>query len=69
LKSVFNTRWACRYESVSAVKENYSALLIAIKEISESTRQANVRAKGLGIIHQMQTFEFVFALEMFYTKS
>jgi len=54
LKSVSTTRWACRYEAVSAVKENYLALLIAIKEISESTRQADVRAKGLGIIHQMQ---------------
>ncbi|XP_022170405.1 zinc finger MYM-type protein 1-like, partial [Myzus persicae] len=64
LKSVSTTRWACRYEAVSAVKENYPALLIAIKDISESTRQADVRAKGLGIIHQMQTFEFVFALEM-----
>jgi hypothetical protein len=64
LKSISTTRWACRYEAVSAMKENYSALLIAFKEISKSTRQADVRAKGLGIIHQMQTFEFVFALEM-----
>ncbi|XP_050059714.1 zinc finger MYM-type protein 1-like [Aphis gossypii] len=64
LKSVSTTRWACRYEAVSAVKVNYSALLIAINEISESTRQADIRAKCLGIIYQMKTFEFVFALEM-----
>lgn len=64
LKSVSTTRWACRYEAVSAVKVNYSALLTAINEISESTRQSDIRAKGLGIIYQMKTFEFVFALEM-----
>jgi len=64
LKSVSTNRWACRYEAVSAVKENYTTLIIAIKDISKSTRQADVRAKGSGIIHQMKTFELVFALEM-----
>jgi len=41
LKLVSTTRWACRYEAVSAVNVNYSALyllLTAINEISESTR-------------------------------
>jgi len=51
LKSVSTIRWACRYEAISAVKVNYSALLTAINEISESTRQSDIRAKGLGIIY------------------
>jgi hypothetical protein len=46
------------------VKVNYSALLTTINEISESTRQADIRAKDLGIIYQMKTFEFVFTLKM-----
>lgn len=57
-------RWACRYEAVSAVKVNYSALLIAIHEISKSTKQTDTRVKGLGILYQMKTFKFVFAMEM-----
>jgi hypothetical protein len=60
LKSVSTTRWACRVEAVSAVKKNYGALLIAIAEICDNTRQADVRVKGLGILHQMKTFEFIF---------
>ncbi|KAL4089624.1 hypothetical protein QTP88_024635 [Uroleucon formosanum] len=34
LKSLSTTRWACRSEAVNAVKNNYSALLIAIKQIT-----------------------------------
>lgn len=64
LKSVSTTRWACRAEAVSAIKENYTALLVAIKEISDRTKQADVRAKALGILNQMKTFEFIFAMVM-----
>lgn len=64
LKSVSTTRWACRAEAVSAIKENYTALLVAIKEISDRTKQADVRAKALGILNQMKTFEFIFAMLM-----
>jgi hypothetical protein len=45
------TRWACHAEAVSAIKEKYAALLIAIAEICDSTRQAEVRTKGLGILY------------------
>jgi len=49
---------------VSAVKKNYAALLIAIAEICDNTKQADVRIKGLGILHQMKTFEFIFSMQM-----
>lgn len=39
LKSLSTTRWACRSESVNAVKNNYSVLLIAIKQITDNTKQ------------------------------
>lgn len=64
LKSLSTTRWACRSEAVNAVKNNYSALLIAIKQITDSTKQSDIRAKGLGIIYQMESFEFIFAMQM-----
>jgi len=58
------TRWACWAEAVSAVKNNYSALLIAIKQITDDTKQSDIRAKGLGIVYQMESFEFIFAMQM-----
>jgi len=64
LKSVSNTRWACRAEAVSAVKSDYGPLLIAIKEIGDATKQPDVRAKALGLVHQMKTFDFIFAQQM-----
>lgn len=59
LKSVSMT-----IEAISAVKENYYSLLDAIEEITDTTKQSNVQAKGLGILHQMKTFEFIFVMLM-----
>lgn len=64
LKSISNTRWACRSEAISAIRDNYKILLKAIKEISDSSKHADVRVKGLGILNQMETFEFIFTMEM-----
>lgn len=64
LKSLSTTRWACRSEAVNAVKNNYCALLIAIKQITDITYQSDIRAKGLGINYQMESFEFIFAMQM-----
>ncbi|XP_025192029.1 protein FAM200B-like [Melanaphis sacchari] len=67
LKSVSNTRWACRAEAVSAVKSDYGPILIAIQEIGDATKQLDVRAKALGLIHQMKTFDFIFAQQMLHS--
>ncbi|XP_025193665.1 uncharacterized protein LOC112593488, partial [Melanaphis sacchari] len=64
LKSISTTRWACRSEAISAIKENYTSILAAIEEIVDNTKQSDVRAKGKGILHQMKTFEFIFAMLM-----
>lgn len=64
LKLVSTTRWAYRAEAVNAIKENYAALLVAIDEICDNIRQADVRAKGLGILNQMKIYEFIFAMQM-----
>jgi hypothetical protein len=64
LKSLSNTRWACRSEAVNAIRDNYDVLLKAIKEISDSSKHADVRVKGMSIFNQLKTFEFIFAMEM-----
>ncbi|KAL4091146.1 hypothetical protein QTP88_025883 [Uroleucon formosanum] len=62
LKSLSTTRWACRSESVSAIENNYNSLLQCLKEISETTTQPDVRVQANGIIYQMKSYNFIFAL-------
>ncbi|XP_050064492.1 uncharacterized protein LOC126553354 [Aphis gossypii] len=62
LKTLSTTRWACRSEAIEAVKNNYSALLLCLKEISNKTNLSEVRAKAKGLIFQMKTFDFIFAM-------
>lgn len=63
LKSI-STTWACRYEAVAAVKNNYTAIIIAIQTICDTTKQSVVKAKSRGLILQLKTFDFIFALNM-----
>lgn len=56
------TRWACRAEAISAIKSNYNILLKALEQICDSTQFCKYRAKGLGLLSQMKSFNFVFAL-------
>ncbi|CAM5167483.1 unnamed protein product [Natator depressus] len=64
LKSLSNTRQACRAEAVAAVKQSYSIILQALQEIIETTRLADAKIKGRGLIHELNSFKFVFALHM-----
>ncbi|KAL4104109.1 hypothetical protein QTP88_019422 [Uroleucon formosanum] len=64
LKSCSITRWACRVEAVKAIKNNYNVLITAIDEICENTSVPEMRAKGIGISQQLQTFEFMFGMEL-----
>ncbi|KAF0708302.1 zinc finger MYM-type protein 1-like, partial [Aphis craccivora] len=64
MKSLSTTRWACRSEAVSALKHNYLAILLALEEIVDRTKQPDVRAKGRGLLFQLKTFQFILGLEM-----
>ncbi|XP_050065245.1 zinc finger MYM-type protein 6-like [Aphis gossypii] len=67
LQSISTTRWAYRSEVITAIKSNYSVLIIAIQEIYDSTKLPDIRAKAHGLIIQMQSFNFTFALNMLET--
>lgn len=58
------TRWACRTEAVNAVKNNYKALLSTLEEINSKSLIPEARAKGLGLLHQLRTFEFIYCLNL-----
>lgn len=62
LKSLSTTRWACRSEA--AIKSNYSILIQAIEEIKNSTRTPKIKAKAKGLLIEIKSFKFLFALNM-----
>lgn len=62
LKSCSITRWACRAEAVKSVLHNYEVLLLAIEEICESSSVPEMSAKGMGLNHQLKSFDFFFGL-------
>ncbi|CAI6366746.1 unnamed protein product [Macrosiphum euphorbiae] len=67
LKSLSTTRWACRHEAVSAVKSNYSALILALEEIYKETTVSEARAKTRVTLMQMKSFDFIFSLNMMHS--
>ena len=58
-KSLSTTMWACRAEAVAVIKVNYSVILRALTEIIETTKQI-----GIGLLHQVKSFNFIFSLTM-----
>lgn len=64
LKSLSTTRWACRAEAVSAVKNHLPATIQTLEEICENSNYADSRAKAGGILHQTKSFQFLLCLEM-----
>lgn len=66
IKSCSTTRWACRAEAVKAILNNYDTLLLTIDEICNNCSVPEMRAKGIGLLYQMKTFEFVFGMFMMY---
>lgn len=64
LKSLSQTRWACRAEAVNAIKNNYNSLLKALEEINSKCLIPEVSAKCRGLMYQLTTFEFIFCLNL-----
>ncbi|KAL4141956.1 hypothetical protein QTP88_004495 [Uroleucon formosanum] len=64
LKSCSNIRWACRAEAVKAIMNNYEVLIIAIENICENCPVPEMRAKGIGLLYQLKTFDFIFGMYM-----
>ncbi|XP_025202572.1 uncharacterized protein LOC112599734 [Melanaphis sacchari] len=57
-------RWACRAEAVSAIRENFSAIIKTIIEVNNITNLPEVKVKGKGIIMHCQSFNFIISLEL-----
>lgn len=64
LKSLSTTRWACRAEAVTAIRNNFLVIIQTVKEINYSTKQPEIKAQGKGIISQCLNFNFIICLEL-----
>lgn len=61
LKSVSTARWTYQSKIVSSVKANYSSLLIAIDELTNSANQVHMCKRY--IRYHIKIFELIFALK------
>ena len=64
LKSLSDTRWACRSEAVSVIYVQLNEIVKAIEECTESTSDSKVRAQGKGILLQVKSFNFIASLQI-----
>jgi len=64
LKSLSDTRWACRSEAVSVIHAQFEAITKAIEECTESGSDAKARAKGKGLLLQVKSYNFIACLQI-----
>ena len=57
ITALSDTRWACRYTSVCAVKETYNAIVELLKSIANSNCKQRFEAAGL--LKSIQSIEFI----------
>jgi hypothetical protein len=58
-----DTRWACRWKSVNAVKIQYSAILHTLDKLADPSEPHSVEAAG--IAKHMQSTQFILCLLVF----
>lgn len=64
MKSLSTTRWACRAEAITSIRDNFSVIIQTIKEVNHSTKLPETKAKGKAIISQCLNFNFIICLEL-----
>lgn len=64
LKSLSETRWACRSEAVSVIHAQLGAIVQAIEECTENASDSKGRAKGKGLLLQIKSFNFIACLNI-----
>lgn len=64
LKSLSDTRLACRSEAVSVIYVQLHEIVKAIEECTESTSDSKVRAQRKGILLQIKSFNFIASLQI-----
>ena len=63
ISSLFDTRWACRYMTVRAIKASYDPLKQVLNQIAE--RNSKQRFQAQGLLKAINSIEFCVATEIF----
>ena len=58
------TRWTVRADAFASILENYEALLYTWTEAKQVCSDSEVRARVGGVAKHMESFEFLFGLEL-----
>ena len=61
--SLSDTRWACRYQSIKAINENFGALVETLKSISKSS--TDYKFQAIGLLSNINSNNFKLCLKIF----
>ena len=64
LRILCPTRWTVRAEALTSISENYTTLQMTWDVAKEATKDTEMRARIGGIALQMDTFDFVYGVEL-----
>uniref|UniRef100_A0ABD2XBT5 HAT C-terminal dimerisation domain-containing protein n=1 Tax=Trichogramma kaykai TaxID=54128 RepID=A0ABD2XBT5_9HYME len=64
LKSLSETRWACRAEAVAVVRTHFKSIIETLENIIQITTDSKAKAKGVGILKAMKHFNFIICMEI-----
>ena len=64
VKLFFVTRLTVRYESLDAIEKNYQCLMALFDWATHNTSDPDMKARLIGVSHQMTTFEYYFGLKL-----
>ena len=59
LKRLSDTRWACRVESVQAIRKGYAAITETLRQIVEGDANRERAVEARGFWHQIQSLQFL----------
>ena len=65
IPKISDTRWVCRYAAVRLFKERYKSLIQAFEAIIEDSYDGCERAEAIGLLRQLQNFQFILLLQVF----
>lgn len=67
LKSLSETRWECRVNSVKAIRFQISEVIEALEEISETTNDPKTKYEAHSlVVNELESYEFILSLVIWY---
>ena len=65
IPKISDTRWVCRYAAVRLFKQRYKLLIQTFQDIIEDSHDGCERAEAIGLLRQLQIFQFIVLLWVF----